>query len=440
MLFHITTLGCPKNEVDSEGIEVLLSEAGHSPAARREDADLIIVNTCGFIDAATDESVQALRDLAVQKKPGSFLVAAGCLAQKEGAGLTGRVTGIDAVIGCRSWPDILQLVEGLRQRVDGPLAVPVYLDSELQLGQVRRKPRPGSAYVKISDGCDAACAFCAIPSIKGPYLSKPRAAIIEEIRQLAEGGAREVILVGQDSTAYGLDRGEADGLSSLLREIASAVPELPWLRVLYLYPQRITPELLRTIAELPQVQKYVDIPLQHTHPAVLERMKRPRGDVRKLVDGLREAVPGVAIRTTFIVGFPGETVAEHTHLLRSIESLKLDRVGVFAYSPQAGTPAASMDGQVPDHLKHKRWRQAMEAAQKVSLKVNRKLVGRTLDVLVEGTEVETDGRPSMNAGRSYRDAPEVDGLVFFTGETQPGQIVPVRITQALEYDLLGVRA
>ena len=240
MLFHITTLGCPKNEVDSEGIEVLLSEAGHSPADRSEEADLIIVNTCGFIDAATDESVTALRALADRKEAGSFLVAAGCLAQKEGAGSHRPGPGIDAVIGCRNWPEILRLVEDLRERVDGSAQAPVYLDTELQLGQVRRKPRAGSAYVKISDGCDAACAFCAIPSIKGPYRSKPREAIIEEIRQLSVGGAKEVILVGQDSTAYGFDLGERDGLARLLREIAVAVPELPWLRVLYLYPQRIT--------------------------------------------------------------------------------------------------------------------------------------------------------------------------------------------------------
>lgn len=448
------TLGCPKNEVDSEGIEVLLSEAGHSPADRCEDADLVIVNTCGFIDAATDESVASLKKLAAQKRPGSFLVAAGCLAQREGERLLDRVSGIDAVLGCRGWTDVANLVADLSSRspaqssVTSPRSSPVvYLRDNLDLGTVRRKPRSGSAYVKIADGCDASCAFCAIPSIKGPYRSKPREAVLEEIRQLVVGGVKEVILVGQDSTAYGQDRGEADGLTKLLREIADSVPDLPWLRLLYLYPQRITPALLRTMVELPQVVKYADIPLQHTHPAVLQRMKRPNGDVRDLVKMLRDSVPGVAIRTTFIVGFPGETAAEHNHLLRSIEDLKLDRVGVFAYSPQAGTPAATMDGQVPEHLKQKRWRQAMEVAQRSSTKVNRRFVGKTLDVLVEGVEgtenrtsatlpVSQSPRP-MLAGRSYRDAPEVDGLVFFTGEAHLGDIVPVRITGSMEYDLAG---
>ena len=291
--------------------------------------------------------------------------------------------------------------------------------------------------MKISDGCDASCAFCAIPSIKGSYKSKPREAILEEVRQLAAGGAREVVLVGQDSSAYGLDRGEKDGLAGLLREIADAAPGLPWLRILYLYPRRITPELLRTMAGLPQLCKYVDIPLQHTHPAVLRRMNRPKGDVAELVAGIREAIPGVAIRTTFIVGFPGETAAEHNYLLRSMESLRLDHVGVFAYSPQVGTPAASMPGQVPEHTRQRRWREAMEVAQKVSLRQNKKQVGRELDVLVEGAETPKDGREPMMAGRSYRDAPEVDGLVLFSGRAAVGEMVRVRITAALEYDLVG---
>ncbi|MCL4535333.1 MAG: radical SAM protein, partial [Bacteroidetes bacterium] len=206
----------------------------------------------------------------------------------------------------------------------------------------------------------------------------------------------------------------------------------------YLYPQRITPGLLETMAELPQICRYVDIPLQHTHPAVLQRMRRPKDDIARLVDSIRQAIPDVAIRTTFIVGFPGETAAEHNHLLRSIEALRLDHVGVFAYSPQEGTPAASMPNQVPEHTKERRRREAMEVAQKVSLRQNKKLVGRELDVLVEGVEsVEGNGREPMMAGRSYRDAPEVDGLVLFRGHAALGQIVRVRVTGALEYDLIG---
>ena len=231
-------------------MEVLLTETGLSPVAEFSEADVVIVNTCGFIDAAVTESLQTLRKLSRQRKRGGVLIAAGCLAQREGDKLTRKVPGIDAVLGSRSWPEIARVVElvtGERAR-KGRSAVAL-LDAELQLGGFRRKPRPGSAYVKISDGCDSTCSFCIIPSIKGSYRSKPREQVLEEVRQLADGGAMEIVLIGQDTTAYGLDRGEKDGLAGLLRSITSAVPRLPWLRVLYQYPQRITPGLLSAIAE-----------------------------------------------------------------------------------------------------------------------------------------------------------------------------------------------
>jgi len=438
MRFHIVTLGCPKNEVDSEGMEVLLTEAGHCPVAELSEADLVIVNTCGFIDAARVESMAALKDVSARRKQGSLLIAAGCLAQREGSALGRVVPGLDGVIGCRNWPEIARMVEMARQcHVRRNSHIPLLVGGDSLLWEVRRKPRRGSGYVKISDGCDAACAFCAIPGIKGPYRSKPRALILEEVRQLVDGGALEVVLVAQDSTAYGLDRGEKDGLANLLREIAASAPELRWLRVLYLYPQRITPVLLETMAGLSRVCRYVDIPLQHTHPSVLQRMRRPQDDVSRLIETLRCSLPDVAIRTTFIVGFPGETEAEHRHLLRSMERLRFDRVGVFVYSPQEGTPAFDMPDQIPDRVKQRRWREAMEVAQRVSRDQNRKLVGKELDVLVEGVEIEAGGREPMLAGRSYRDAPEVDGLVLFTGRAAVGEMVKVRITAALEYDLVG---
>lgn len=439
MDFHILTLGCPKNEVDSEGMEVMLTEAGHRPIDDFSEADIVIVNTCGFIDSATSESLDTLGRLSAGRKPGSLLVAAGCLAQREGDGLLSRVAGVDAVIGCRNWPEITRLVRGLslEEKQRGGGAVPVYLSDQLDLGEAARKPRTASAYVKISDGCDAACAFCAIPAIKGGYRSKPRDQVLLEVRQLVAGGVKEVILVGQDTTAYGMDLGYQDGLEGLLRGIAESAPELPWLRMLYLYPQKITPGLLGAMAELPMVCRYVDIPLQHTHPDLLKRMMRPAGDVGELVAKLRDALPEVAIRTTFIVGFPGETEAEHRHLLRTMEKLKFDRVGVFAYSPQSGTAAAAMPGQLSEHTKRRRWRQAMETAQGVSLKRNRRLVGRELEVLVEGAEADAEGREPMMAGRSYRDAPEVDGMVLFTGKAPIGEMVKVKVTSALEYDLVG---
>ena len=438
MKFHILTLGCPKNEVDSEGMEVLLTEAGHSPVVELSEADLVVVNTCGFIDAARTESLETLKAVSARRKPGSLLVAAGCLAQREGEKLSRQVPGIDAIIGCRNWPDIARLADSAARRTPREEThVSVLLEDRLQLGTARRKPRAGSAYLKISDGCDAGCAFCAIPSIKGGHQSKPPEQVVDEVRQLVEGGVREVVLVGQDTTAYGLDWGEADGLEKLLRRITDAVPELPWIRVLYLYPQRMTPGLLRTMADLPQLCKYVDIPLQHTHPEMLRRMRRPHGEVSRLIGTIREAMPEVAIRTTFIVGFPGETEEEHRHLLRSIEGMGLDHVGVFTYSPQEGTLAAAMPNQVAERLKRRRWREAMEVAQKVSLRRNRKMVGRQLEVLVEGAEEDSRKRVPTVVGRSYRDAPEVDGLVFFSGQAKLGELVKVRITSALEYDLVG---
>jgi ribosomal protein S12 methylthiotransferase len=418
-------------------METILTETGHSPVDDISKADVVVVNTCGFIDSAVAESVETLRKLARHKRRGGLLVAAGCLAQREGERLTKRVSGIDAILGTRSWAEIARVVEVASARPSRNGHPATLLDAELQLSAVRRKPRAGSAYVKIADGCDAACSFCIIPSIKGPYKSKPQELILEEVRQLADGGAREVVLVGQDTTAYGLDRGERDGLAGLLRAIAGAAPDLPWVRVLYQYPQRITPSLLEAMAELPQLCSYVDIPLQHTHGEVLRRMKRPHGDVRELVASIRERVPEVAIRTTFIVGFPGETEEEHRHLLRSIEELRFDRIGVFAYSPQEGTPAADYPKQVPDRIRRRRWREAMETAQRISLAQNGRMVGRDLDVLVEGAQAATGAGGAVTVGRSYRDAPEVDGLVFFKGEVRPGEMARVRITSALEYDLMG---
>lgn len=439
MDFNIVTLGCPKNEVDSEGMEVLLMEAGHRPVAELSEADLVIVNTCAFIDAARDESVAALRAAVSRRRPGAFLVAAGCLAQREGGGVQRDVPGLDGIIGCRNWPEIARLVEDVTHRpFQEGRRIPVLLGGELQLGAVRRSPRQGSAYVKISDGCDAACSFCAIPSIKGGHRSKPPEQLLAEVRQLVEGGVREVILVGQDTTAYGLDRSEKEGLADLVHRVVDSAPGLRWLRVLYMYPQRITPRLLESFVHLPQLCRYVDLPLQHTHPAVLRRMGRPPGDVSRLVAEIRDAIPDVAIRTTFIVGFPGETEEEHRHLLRSVEELGFDRVGVFTYSPQSGTPAASLPNQARDRTKRRRQREVMEVAQRVSLRQNRRLVGRELDVLVEGMEVGVSGRAPMMAGRCYRDAPEVDGLVLFTGDARVGEMVRVRITSALEYDLVGV--
>jgi len=293
-----------------------------------------------------------------------------------------------------------------------------------------------SAYLKIADGCSAPCAFCAIPLIKGPARSRPAEAIVEDARQLVAQGVKEIILIAQDTTAYGRDRGERDALPRLIEAILAAVPELPWLRLMYAYPQHVTPRLIETMARHPQVCHYLDMPLQHAHSNTLRRMNRPHDvdRVRRLIADLRQAMPDIALRTAFIVGYPGETEEEFQALLEFVEEMAFDRVGVFIYSREEGTRAAELPHQIAEEVKRERYERLMELQQGISLARNRAQVGRTLDVLIEGCG---DG---LSVGRSYRDAPEIDGLVLIEGELPVGEMVPVRITGAMEYDLIGMTA
>jgi ribosomal protein S12 methylthiotransferase len=308
-------------------------------------------------------------------------------------------------------------------------------EGQLDLEMPARQVRGASAYEKISDGCDQRCAFCAIPFMKGNHLSKPTELILREIGQLVEQGVREVVLVGQDTTRYGHDLGERDGLATLLETITDRFPSLPWIRVMYAYPRHVTERFLGVLRERPQVVPYLDMPLQHTHPWTLARMRRPHRDTDDLIGWMRDRVPGLVLRTTFIVGFPGETDAEFEYLVDSVRRLKFDRVGVFTYSDEDGTAAFSMPGRVPNAEKRRRRGRLMAAARDITLASNRQLIGQELDVLVEGRP--EDGS-AWYAGRSYRDAPEVDGLVLINAETLPvGEMVRVRIERALAYDLLA---
>jgi len=435
MRFYLLSLGCPKNTVDSEGISRLLQQAGHESIPEPEGAQLLIVNTCGFIDKAREESYAALRELAEQKQPGQFLVAAGCLSQRCGRELVAQVPGLDGVIGTRRWMEITNLVRKLRSK-SHPHNKPAVLTGDPLEGMA--EPMGGvlqgaSAYLKIADGCSAPCAFCAIPAIKGPARSRPLGAIVTEARQLVERGAREIILIAQDTTAYGHDRGERDALPPLMEAILTAAPDLRWLRLMYAYPQHVTPRLIEVMAGHRRVCHYLDIPLQHGHPDVLRRMNRPHNvdEIRRLVADLREAMPDMALRTAFIVGCPGETEAEFSALLDFVAEMAFDRVGVFTYSPEEGTRAAELPSQVPTEVKEERYAQLMELQQGISLARNQQMVGRVLEVLVEG---QGEG---LSVGRSYRDAPEIDGLVIVEGEVPVSEMVPVRITGAMEYDLVG---
>jgi ribosomal protein S12 methylthiotransferase len=413
-----------------------LSTAGYVGTPNPAQADVLIVNTCGFIEAARAESLGALRELAAQKRPEQILIAAGCLSQRWGLALADSVPLLDGILGARRWMDMLQLLGRLERSGKRPQVIREPRDrTDDPLVRTHRVAIQGAtAYLKISDGCSATCAFCTIPSIKGPARSRPWPDIVTDAEQLVRQGVLEVILIAQDTTAYGWDQGMHDGLSSLIERILSKVPQLHWLRILYAYPQHISPSLIGVMASHPQVCHYLDLPLQHAHPDVLRRMRRPTdiGTVRQLIADLRSAMPDIALRTSFIVGYPGETEEEFQALLDLVTEIQFDKVGVFTYSHEGGTLAAELAGQLPEGVKQERYRQVMELQQKISLARNRSMVGQTVEILVEGCN------EGLSVGRSYRDAPEIDGLVLVEGELPVEEMALVRVTGALEYDLVGV--
>lgn len=434
--YYLLSLGCCKNTVDSEGMSQLLQRAGYAPAEDSMAAEVLIVNTCAFIDIAKEESFAALRELVEAKTRGQLLIAAGCLSQRYGRELVKQIPGLDGIIGTRRWMEITALVEGLSS--DGKRPMVVIGESPVPAvdSMSRSVVQGASAYLKIADGCSALCSFCAIPMIKGPSRSRPVEAIVGEARELVAQGVKEIVLIAQDTTAYGRDRGQRDALPGLIEAILKAAPELTWLRLMYSYPQHITPRLIQTMAQHPQVCHYLDIPLQHGHPETLRRMNRPHDAdrVRRLIADLRQAMPGIALRTSFIVGYPGETEEEFEALLDCVEEMAFDRVGAFTYSREEGTDAAQLPHHIAQDVKEERYRRLMELQQGISLAKNRQMIGRSLDVLVEGSG---DG---LSTGRSYRDAPEIDGLVLVKEELPTGEMIPVLITGAMEYDLIGVRA
>lgn len=427
MRYHLVTLGCPKNTVDSERLERLLLARHATPTVRPSDADLLIVNTCGFIDASKEESVDAILRLAAVKKPGQRLIAAGCMTQLYGDEVSQEIPEVDQIFGVDQWERVAALAGDVRE---APWDIPVTSSP-----MVART----SAYLKISDGCDAPCTFCIIPQIKGRLTSASAGQLVAEARRLAAEGARELVLVAQDSTAWGEDLGQRDGLAGLLRLLAESVPERPWLRIMYAYPTRVTPRLIEAMAEVPSVVKYLDMPLQHGSEAVLRQMKRPHNldKVHATIAALRAAMPAIALRTSLIVGFPGETAAEFDELKAFLRAVRFDHVGVFTYSPQEGTPSAAMPGQVSERTKSRRRNELMELQQGISRTIQTALIGRELDVLIEASATQQGGGGIVSVGRSYRDAPEVDGVTIVRGEFAPGRIVRARITAALPYDLIA---
>ena len=415
----------------------LLQRDGHSITDTAEDADFIIVNTCGFIGPAKDESILILNEFASNKRSGQRLIAAGCLTQRYGIEVARQVNGIDGIIGTRRWMDIVQVVQSLRAQNHPE---PLYHLPDVsgigtdEKGVLRASVQGASAYLKIADGCRRPCAFCAIPLIKGSLVSRPYEVILDEAQQLEALGIRELILIAQDTTDFGHDRGMKNGLANLLQDLVESVPGIDWIRVLYTFPGSVTDELIQVMSAHPQILHYLDIPLQHGHPEVLKRMRRPANIdwVYQTVEKIRKVMPDIAIRTTFIVGYPGETEQEFQALLDLVEDLRFDRVGTFTFSFEPGTSSESLGDPVPREVKEERRERLMLLQQQISLEKNQEFVGKTLSVLVEGVG---DG---ISLGRSYRDAPEIDGMVMIEGEVPVGEIVPVRITGAMVYDLVGV--
>jgi ribosomal protein S12 methylthiotransferase len=419
-------------------MEQLLLASGHRRAPDSTSADLLIVNTCGFIESAKQESIDTLLQLGESKRGDQKLIATGCLVERYSTELAAELPVIDAFVGARNWsalPSVVSQLEEARAPGSSLRLVELAPAGELDLEIATRHVRGASAYLKISDGCDQRCAFCAIPFMKGNHRSKPAELILREVGQLLDQRVREVVLVGQDTTRYGHDLGQRDGLATLLEEITDLYPALPWIRIMYAYPRHVTERFLGVMRDRPQVLPYLDMPLQHTHPWTLARMRRPHRDTDDLVAWMRDRVPGLVLRTTFIVGFPGETVAEFEHLLDSVRRLRFDRVGVFEYSDEDGTAAFGMPARVSDAEKRRRRGQLMAAARDITVSANRQLVGQELEVLIEG---RPEAGSAWFAGRSYRDAPEVDGLVLVKADDLPvGELVRVKIERALAYDLLA---
>jgi len=438
--FHLVSLGCAKNTVDSDSMAQLLMRDGYYGTDDPEIADVLIVNTCGFIGPAKEESLEVLGELAEIKRDGQILIAAGCLTQRYGAEVAQKVPGIDGVLGTRRWMDIVQVVRELRK---SPHPEPLYhLPGEAETvgtdeqDALRVSVAGASAYLKVADGCRRPCAFCAIPLIKGTAVSRPVEIILNEARVLRDSGIRELILIAQDTTDYGHDLGMKDGLATLLEGLTDNIPDMDWIRIMYAYPGYVTDRMIDVMAEREQILPYLDMPLQHAHPKTLYRMKRPSNIdwVHRTLGKMRAKIPNLAIRTTFIVGYPGETDEEFQALVDFVDEIRFDRVGTFQFSFEEGTTSAPLGDPVPASVKQARFERLMELQQSISMQINQSYVGKTLDVLVEGFD------NGISVGRSYRDAPEIDGLVFIEGKLEIGQIVPVRITGAMAYDLTGVPA
>lgn len=434
------SLGCAKNLVDTEMMLGILKEHDIDLTADPAQADILIVNTCAFIQSAKEESITTILNMADYKESGRCrsLIVAGCLGQRYGKLLLEELPEADAILGAGAWHRIMEAVnETLRGKR-------LIIEGDENVIYDARTPRilttPGyTAYIKIAEGCDNRCAFCAIPLIRGRYRSRTVEDICQEARRLADSGVREINLIAQDTTNYGHDLYGAPSLARLLRELVK-IEGLHWIRVLYCYPKYFTEELIELMANEPKICKYVDLPLQHADNGMLRAMRRPdtREEIEALIGKIRERIPGVAIRTTFIVGFPGETEEQFRVLRDFLERQRFDKVGIFTYSREEDTPAHDLPDQIPEEVMQERYHELMSVQSKISEEKNQELEGREFEVLIEGRDEEQE---NIAGGRSYREAPEVDGQVYVEGDRDsvPGDFVRVKILQGFTYDVVGER-
>ena len=432
----IAHLGCDKNRIDTEHMLGLLVEAGYGVDANEELADYVIVNTCSFIQQSRQESVQTLVELAEAKKK---IVIAGCMAQHYKEELLDALPEAVAVVGTGDYQNIVEIVERVEsgERVQAVSANPTFI-ADRQLPRYRTTTE-GVAYLRIAEGCDYKCSFCIIPNLRGKQRSRPIESIVAEAQQLAEQGVRELVLISQITTNYGSDIYGKPALGKLLRALGQV--DVPWIRMHYAYPTGLTPEVVSAIQETPNVLPYLDLPLQHSHPDILWAMNRPwQGQVNdEIVERLKQEIPNGVWRTTFIVGFPGETESHFNHLCDFVERHQFDHVGAFTFSPEEEALASTLPNPVPDSIKDERRNRIMEIQQPISLRRNQAEVGKTVDVLVEGTFPDTGDL----IGRSARFAPEVDGTIYVQGQGQSeplGNLISVTITSADAYDLYGRKA
>lgn len=446
MKIGVVSLGCPKNLVDSETMLGLIHEENYEITNDPSEAEIIIVNTCGFIESAKEESINTILQMAEYKKSGSckYIIVTGCLSQRYAEELFNELPEADAIAGVEVYDEIGSIIKRVMNgerfiMLERSKPDVIYTSKETFMPRILTTPSY-TAYLKIAEGCDNCCSYCAIPKIRGPYRSKPMEQVLKEAKALADNGVKELIVVAQDTTRYGEDLpGGKLLLADLLKEL-NKIESLKWIRVMYCYPNNFTDELIETFASLDKVCKYVDLPLQHASNRLLASMNRydTREEVETLLAKLRKRIPGIVIRTTFIVGFPGETDADFEELKEFVEQQRFENAGVFAYSQEEGTVAGAMPNQIPDEIKQERYHELMALQAQISEEIHKDTEGQTLEVLVEGIEEDGSG---LHYGRSYREAPDIDGLVFIEnpGDIEPGCFIKVNILQGFTYESVGER-